>query len=106
MCSILHIMTAAQERNRVLFELGRAVRERRSQRALTLKQLSERADVSARFLAELEAGRGNVSVARLHAIAGALDTTASALLSSEIRSAKRTPVIALLGLRGAGKSTI
>jgi len=90
----------------VLEELGRAVRARRCEHALTLRALSDRAGVSVRFLAELEAGRGNVSVVRLHAIASALGTTASALLSDEQAHARRPPVVALLGLRGAGKTTV
>jgi XRE family transcriptional regulator, aerobic/anaerobic benzoate catabolism transcriptional regulator len=98
-------MTA--ERERFLGELGRAVRERRSDRGLTRKALSEKAAVSVRFIAELEAGRGNISVARLHDVAVALGTTAAALLAAEARSAEARPgIIALLGLRGAGKSTI
>lgn len=94
-------------REHLLEELGRAVRERRNERGLTLRELSEKAGVSTRFLADLEAGRGNISVLRLHDVAVALGTTASALLDAEARRAKRGPrTIALLGLRGAGKSTI
>ena len=95
------------ERERFLGELGRAVRDRRVDRGLTRKALSEKASVSVRFIAELEAGRGNISVARLHDVAVALATTAAALLAAEARAAEGRPgVIALLGLRGAGKSTI
>jgi XRE family aerobic/anaerobic benzoate catabolism transcriptional regulator len=93
-------------REQILGDLGRAVRARRMQQGLTLRDLSEKAEVSVRFLAELEAGRGNVSVARLHGIAVALGTTASTLLADEERRAHRPPVVALLGLRGAGKSTV
>jgi XRE family aerobic/anaerobic benzoate catabolism transcriptional regulator len=92
-------------REHLLEELGRAVRERRSARGLTLKDLSEKAGVSTRFLADLEAGRGNISVLRLHDVAVALGTTASELLDGETRHVRARPV-ALLGLRGAGKSTI
>jgi len=92
-------------REHLLDELGRAVRERRSARGLTLKDLSEKAGVSVRFLADLEAGRGNISVLRLHDVAVALGTTAAALLDGEVKRAGPRPV-ALLGLRGAGKSTI
>lgn len=90
-----------RDRNKLLRDLGRAVRNARSDRGLTLRELSEQADVSIRFLADLEAGRGNVSVGRLHDIAVALGTTAAELLT---RGSRR--VISLLGLRGAGKSTI
>ena len=99
--------TVNAERERFLGELGRAVRDRRNDRGLTRQALSEKADVSVRFIAELEAGRGNISVGRLHDVAVALGTTAAALLAAEARSAEARPgVIALLGLRGAGKSTI
>lgn len=94
-------------REHLLEELGRAVRERRSERGLTLAELSKRAGVSTRFLADLEAGRGNISVLRLHDVAVALGTTASSLLDDEARRARDAGrPIALLGLRGAGKSTI
>jgi len=105
MCIIVHNVSA--ERERFLGELGRAVRDRRLDRGLTRNALSEKADVSVRFIAELEAGRGNISVGRLHDVAVALSTTAAALLASEVRSAGGKPgIVALLGLRGAGKSTI
>ena len=94
-------------RDEVLAELGRAVRAQRLALGLTLRELSDRAAVSTRFIAELEAGRGNISVARLHEIAVALSTSASELLAAEARRAKHGPgVVALMGLRGAGKSTI
>ena len=97
----------ADERERFLGELGRAVRERRTERGMTRNALSEKAGVSVRFIAELEAGRGNISVGRLHDVAVALGTTAAALLAAEARSADVRPgIVALLGLRGAGKSTV
>ncbi|HLA76933.1 MAG TPA: shikimate kinase [Vicinamibacteria bacterium] len=86
----------------VLRELGGRVRRRRSQRGLTLKELAERSGLSVRFLVEVEAGRGNPSLSSLVALAGALDLTLPALLESSAPP----PAIALLGLRGAGKTTI
>jgi XRE family aerobic/anaerobic benzoate catabolism transcriptional regulator len=97
------------EHEGLLRDLGRSVRARREALSLTRKALSERAHVSERFLAELEGGRGNVSVTRLQDIALALGTTASGLLSADAVSDAGVDgprVIALLGLRGAGKSTI
>ena len=90
----------------VLLPLARAVRARRREQGLTLKALSERAHVSQRFLAELESGHGNISVARLADVARALGTTAAALLGGNVAPPRRSGVIALLGLRGAGKSTL
>ncbi len=84
--------------------LGRAVRARRTAQGLTLAELSRRARVSERFLVQLEAGQGNISVARLHDVSEALATTPSALLEGV--SVARAPFVALVGLRGAGKSTV
>jgi XRE family aerobic/anaerobic benzoate catabolism transcriptional regulator len=72
-----------------------------------MKALAATAGVSERFLAQLETGEGNISVARLQDVAEALGTTASALLDvrADAASAPRK-VVSLLGLRGAGKSTL
>lgn len=95
----------------ILHPLGAEVRRRREACGLTLRELSERSTVSPRFLALLEKGEGNISVARLVQVADALGTTAAALLEACDRgvpavSAADTRMIALFGLRGAGKSTI
>ncbi len=82
------------------------MRARRAERELTLHGLSERAGVSERFLAQLEAGQGNISVARLCDVARALGTTAAQLLEGVDESTAEAGVVALLGLRGAGKSTV
>jgi XRE family aerobic/anaerobic benzoate catabolism transcriptional regulator len=88
----------------LLQALGRRARARRLERGWTLREVAERSGVSPRFLVQLESGRGNISVRRLADVARALDTTPAALLAdSEVR---REPVVALLGLRGAGKTTI
>lgn len=101
-------MRQGTTREALLGALGRAVRARRSALGLTLRELGERAGVSERFMAQLECGKGNISVARLHDVARALGTTSSALLAdaepSRVGNEKR--VLALLGLRGAGKSAI
>jgi XRE family aerobic/anaerobic benzoate catabolism transcriptional regulator len=80
------------------------VRAERLSRRLTLREAAERSGISARFLVELEAGRGNISVRRLGSLARALGTTPAALLAGDDTLAPA--VIALLGLRGAGKTTI
>ncbi len=87
-----------------LLALGRSVRTRRRERGLSIAALSTRTGVSERFLHELEAGRGNISVVRLCDVASALGASASDLL----HQAEPEPcsVIALLGMRGAGKSTM
>jgi XRE family transcriptional regulator, aerobic/anaerobic benzoate catabolism transcriptional regulator len=91
--------------NDVLADLGRRVREERGERGLSLRELAERSDLSLRFLADVENGVGNISVRKLAALAQALETTCSTLLAGAALEPGR-PVIALLGLRGAGKTTI
>lgn len=73
-------------------------------RNLTLRDVAERSGVSPRFLVQLESGQANISVRRLADVARALDVTPAALLTDT--TAPTAPVIALLGLRGAGKTTI
>jgi XRE family aerobic/anaerobic benzoate catabolism transcriptional regulator len=92
-------------RDDLLRSLGATVRARRSESGLTLRELARRADVSERFLAQLEAGEGNISVARLQDVATALGTSAAELLAARTAAAPRR-VVSLLGLRGAGKSTL
>jgi XRE family aerobic/anaerobic benzoate catabolism transcriptional regulator len=90
----------------LLSAVGGVTRKLREGRGLTRRELAKKSGVSERFLAELEAGTGNISVARLHDVARALGTSAGELLvaAQPERSEKR--VVALVGLRGAGKSTI
>lgn len=91
--------------DRILTTLGRRTRELRQRRGQTLRALAAQSGVSLRFLMDVEAGRGNISVRRLAELAVALETTPSALVSLETPSAP-AQVVALLGLRGAGKTTI
>jgi XRE family transcriptional regulator, aerobic/anaerobic benzoate catabolism transcriptional regulator len=91
-------------RDNVLRALGARTRALRISRGWTLRETAERARLSSRFLVQLESGRGNISVRRLVDVAAALGTSAAALLSESQAAAK--PVIALLGLRGAGKTTV
>ena len=93
------------EPDRLLEDLGRRARERRLGRGLTLKQLAARAGLSPRFLVQVEGGVGNISVRNLAALARALGTSPAALLEAA-DATSGTKLIALLGLRGAGKTTI
>lgn len=121
--------------------LGATVRELRARRGMTRKILARESGLSQRYLAELEAGRGNISVLLLRQLAKALGVTLQRLVSHEhdpsselspivellqaaspadllrvrqalsVRAgqapeAERRRRIALIGLRGAGKSTL
>ena len=92
----------------LLAALAGRVRALRTGRGLTLQQLARQARLSARFLLQVEQGETNISVRKLVGLATALDTTPAALLAPPDAAAGTPglPVIALLGLRGAGKSTI
>jgi len=87
----------------VLRIVGGRVRTARAGRAWTLRELAERSGVSTRFLVQLEAGRANISVRRLAEIARAFGIPPAALL---LDLDEKPLIVALLGLRGAGKTTI
>lgn len=123
-----------------LGRLGERVREARARRGMTRKILARDSGVSERYLAQLEGGRGNVSVLLLRQIAQALNLPIAELVQDENgqpvelvliqQFLKRLPAarlgevrerlmrefgsaygdrrgrIALIGLRGAGKSTL
>jgi XRE family transcriptional regulator, aerobic/anaerobic benzoate catabolism transcriptional regulator len=69
----------------------------------TLKDIAKRSGVSTRFLSDVEAGRGNISVVKLANVARALDVELISLMPTE---EKQAHTVTLVGLRGAGKSTI
>jgi XRE family aerobic/anaerobic benzoate catabolism transcriptional regulator len=73
-----------------------------------MRALAKQASVSERFLVQLEAGEGNISVARLEDVAEGLRTTGAELLASASRGppVARAGILALVGPRGAGKSSI
>jgi XRE family aerobic/anaerobic benzoate catabolism transcriptional regulator len=125
----------------LLAAFGARLRMLRMRRGMTQRALSERSGVSGRYVAQFEAGGGNVSILLLHRIAAALGVGAAALLADQdepsadlaalhrmlarldatrLEGARRAladwlgqpadPLrhgrIALIGLRGAGKSSL
>ncbi|MFC0240932.1 helix-turn-helix transcriptional regulator [Rhodopseudomonas telluris] len=126
-----------------LLELGQRVRTLRGLRGMSRKVLAKVSGISERYIAQLESGKGNVSIMLLRRVSDALATPLEDLLPSGdqaidwpvIRDLVRraTPVqiahakdvlsgmgrlgagarranafhgVALIGLRGAGKSTL
>jgi XRE family aerobic/anaerobic benzoate catabolism transcriptional regulator len=88
----------------LLETVGARVRALRERHGLSRRELSARCGVSERFLAQLESGHGNISLARFAEVATALESTPAELLADVTpRHASR---VALLGVRGAGKSTV
>jgi XRE family aerobic/anaerobic benzoate catabolism transcriptional regulator len=84
--------------------LGSRVRARRTELSWSQRQLAERSGLSQRFLVQLERGDANPSITRLADLAGALDCTLTDLLQGLGPQPLRK--VALVGLRGAGKSTV
>lgn len=87
-----------------LQSVGSAVRTQRERKGLTRRELAHASGVSERFLAQLEGGDGNISLRRFAEVAHALGTTPAALLAPAEHTSQRP--IALLGVRGAGKSSV
>jgi XRE family aerobic/anaerobic benzoate catabolism transcriptional regulator len=88
-----------------LSTVGSAVRSQRERRGWSRRELAAHSGVSERFLAQLETGDGNISLRRFAEVAHALGTTPSVLLAAADAPAGVKP-IALLGVRGAGKSAV
>jgi XRE family transcriptional regulator, aerobic/anaerobic benzoate catabolism transcriptional regulator len=128
-----------QDSKATLAELGGRVRAWRARRGMTRKALAADSGLSERFLADVESGKGNVSINSLEAAARALNITVIDLLQDAVRPALartqgllsrlddsqldqahallgstfglgdaqgREQRVALIGLRGAGKSTL
>lgn len=90
--------------DRYLEAVGAAVRGHREQLGWSRRELAVHSGVSERFLAQLETGAGNISLRRFADVARALGTSPSALLGPA--DAPAAAKIALLGVRGAGKSSV
>lgn len=90
----------------LLATVGARVRALRERRSLTRRQLAAQSGISERFLAQLEAGQGNISLGRFADVAVALGTTPAALLADAEPASGGSHIVALLGVRGAGKSTV
>jgi XRE family aerobic/anaerobic benzoate catabolism transcriptional regulator len=96
-------LSLQQQEHAFLSRLGERVRAWRTEHAMTRKQLSVASGVSERYLAQLEAGQGNMSVLLLRKVARAMGVSVERLVRED--DTQQRPV-ALLGLRGAGKSTL
>src|SRR5579871_2966727 len=124
-----------------LQQLGERVRIARSRRGMTRKILARDSGVSERYLAQLEAGKGNITISLLRRVTAAMGLPLATLVNDEperspeftlllqminrlsprelsearkflgekfsrTRDDGRRERIALIGLRGAGKSTL
>ena len=129
-------MTTVRETPKIVQRLGQRVRRRRLELGLTGQELAQRAGLSRRFIAQVEAGQGNIAIGRLDSLAKALETKTEELIAEpraagvrqgidrllegrgqdqlrralgllELAFGEHPPrAVALLGIRGAGKSTV
>src|SRR5512134_2733802 len=86
--------------------LGDRVRAWRNEQGVTRKALSASSGVSERYLAQLEAGQGNISVLLLRKVARAMGAAVESLVREAPDDELSARRIALVGLRGAGKSSL
>ena len=85
--------------------LGERVRAWRDIRKITRRALALASGVSERYLAQLESGQGNMSILLLRQVALAMQVPVEELVR-EPTGIPRRERIALVGLRGAGKSSL
>lgn len=94
------------ERGQVLLaELGARLRRAREGAGLSVSGLARRARLSRRHLTEAEAGRANLTVMALARLAAALHLPLSELCDLPLGTLAGER-LALVGLRGAGKSSV
>ncbi|MEM6676173.1 MAG: shikimate kinase [Planctomycetota bacterium] len=94
-----------QDEESLLRALGRRIRAEREHRGLTVTDLAESAGVSRRYVTEAEAGRANLTLLKLARLASALGIPLRDLCDLPELGPPHER-IALIGLRGAGKSTV
>jgi XRE family transcriptional regulator, aerobic/anaerobic benzoate catabolism transcriptional regulator len=99
---------ALQAEARFAADLGGRIRALRECRSMSRKLLARTSNVSERYLAQIETGNGNISVMLLRRVAHALGVEIGDVLGPENVKAEALPRtrIALIGMRGAGKSTL
>ena len=93
---------------RFVAELGTRIRKLREHRGISRKRCAHESTISERYLAQIEAGECNVSILLLRRLSRTLGVEMPRLLAADDvdpDSARRRR-IALIGLRGAGKSTL
>lgn len=64
--------------------VGQRVRQQRARKSMSRKRLAEVSTVSERYLAQLESGQGNMSIALLRKVTSAIGISMGALMSEEV----------------------
>jgi transcriptional regulator with XRE-family HTH domain len=71
---------ASTEAGTPAVRLGRAIRDARTRRGLSLRELARRVNVSPSFVSQVELGKANPSVGTLYTLVGVLGTTLDELM--------------------------
>ncbi len=133
------LRSTVDDHENYLLRLGERLKTLRARRGISRKILAINSDISERYLAQIESGRGNISISLLRQIAHAMNVPIEelvrdgaerslehafllqhleelpqeavaniyAMIMGQARQAsERVNRIALIGLRGAGKSTL
>lgn len=70
-----------------LMVVGQRVRQQRARKSMSRKRLAEVSSVSERYLAQLESGQGNMSIALLRKVTSAIGISLGDLMSEEVTEA-------------------
>src|SRR5690348_8089670 len=81
--NIVTLPDSAIERDDYLCRLGERVREERARRGMTRRILARDSGLSERYLAQLESGKGNLSIKLLRRVGDALNLPLPRLLGAE-----------------------
>jgi len=89
----------------LLAEIARRLAAARARAGLSMAEVSRRAGVSTRYLRMAEAGEANLSILKLAGLARALRVPLRELCDLDVERDAPELRVALVGLRGAGKSS-
>lgn len=82
--------------NELNIEVGARITELRKQRGYTREKLSELADVSVQFLADIEKGRKSMTVATLKRIAAALLVPTDYIVNGAMKNDDNNGIVSIL----------
>ena len=87
--------------NELNIEVGKRITELRKQRGYTREKLSELADVSVQFLADIEKGRKSMTVATLKRISSALLVTTDYIVNGTTENSDNDGILSILSTLSA-----
>jgi len=82
-CNATHSLDALSTEEFLLI-VGQRVRKQRSRKSMSRKRLAEVSGVSERYLAQLESGQGNMSIALLRKVTAAIGMSLGELMSADV----------------------